>query len=206
MNTTITRITALLAIGLAIWWLYTLYALLWIELPVGSGGGWDAVLLMSFTTIFGLTFVVPAAMGIWFGSKLWLSPTKRSIKGSVGAIVLIPALRLELMTGRFDWYGLATIPIAIVAITAYVIISRTIIERWTTATIEKGEFIGRGILKLVAVLIHLSLIQMGTRADAIFDIPFWLAAFTVPFIFYFATRRFVPEWTLKCHPRETLPE
>lgn len=101
--------------------------------------------------------LIPLAMATIYGKRLFASPSKKNIKGAVGGLSAIGSFFvIALAQKEFlpDLEGAYTILlISIVAVPTYSSISKFLIDRFLDEPAIPGEFIGPGIIGILAFLL-----------------------------------------------------
>jgi hypothetical protein len=174
------------------------------------GAGWVLLMLIALS-IFA---AIPGGLAAYFGFHLIKEKNKSNIKGSVGALAVLGALFLNMFfvieilkhigldVKHFymcHWF-LATI----VAIAVYIPVSRFMMIREGLIPKPKGEFVGKGIIQIVAVQIWFAGIEiansyaptdfkaeLGNRFVSLFLIVF--APLIVANFFYMISIKFIKE-------------
>ena len=118
-----------------------------------------------FSFIAALIMAIPEIFVIYYSFRLLKEKTKKNIKGTVGSIIVIGALFFSLFiqnffselerTGNYLSLFIATL----IAIPIYVIISKILMIKEGLSPI-KGEFVGRGIVTIIALQIWIISSQM----------------------------------------------
>jgi hypothetical protein len=135
--------------------LYWLIAML-ISAVGGVLGSQDRVLTLVIEALFFAVMVAPAGFGLYFGWRLWTCPDRTSIKGGVGLVVVLGVMCVAFWIKGFlpKSYGedLAMLVGAVFAIPIYVKTSRFLMARVGVVPKQKGEFVGKGIVLITALL------------------------------------------------------
>ncbi len=129
-------------------------------------------------SIFAIIPIIPAGFAVYFGYRLIKEKNKTNIKGSVGALAVLgvfflPGFFLIIMPNRIGLldvkhFGMFYLLLATIAtITAYILVSRFLMIREGLTPKPKGEFVGRGIISVIAVQIWL----VGTQIANVYAIP-----------------------------------
>jgi hypothetical protein len=141
----------------------------------------DAV-VMVFLFTFWCAMAIPGIFAVEFGFRLCRAITKRNIKGAVGAIAalaVLPALSLFPEKPNDRGVTLAFFLVTLIAILLYAGLSRLLMNKAGLIP-SRGEFIGKGIVLLVSVMIWLAIanaVRKFAPGREAYDHPFenpWL--------------------------------
>ena len=117
-----------------------------------------------FTLIFFPSLAIPGVMALFFGICLLRRRSKTNIKGSVGAIAIMGAFFLAPIFNKIipedTGYSISFFIATILVIPLYIAIAKFFILREGKAPLRKGEFVGRGIITLLGIMIWLVLNQI----------------------------------------------
>lgn len=115
-----------------------------------------------FTTIFHLIMASPGGFAAYFGFRLIKEKNKQNIKASVGTLAVFGAILLTVLANHIGWptgieHGnMLTLFLAtIAAVTGYIFVSRFLMLREGLLPKPKGEFVGKGIILIIAVEIFI---------------------------------------------------
>ncbi|MDQ8209760.1 hypothetical protein QEH52_19735 [Coraliomargarita sp. SDUM461003] len=105
--------------------------------------------------------LIPGAMALFYGIGLLKEVTKERIKGSVGALAIFGAFWAAVYVEKFllpENSNMLSLLIALaIIVPLYVFISKRLYYSEQLEVSGRGEFIGKGILTLIAWMIWLSL-------------------------------------------------
>jgi len=154
-------------------------------------------------TILSIITTIPGWFAVYFGFRLIKEKSKKNIKGTVGVLAILGVLCLDVF---IEWWVLPNhigkpisfLLITIAAILLYIPVSRFLMVRVGLTPKPKGEFVGRGIISVIAVQIWLA----GTEIAKIYEpkelwgIVFALYAFgpiIIAWVFHNVAMRFIKE-------------
>ena len=164
-----TRTTTILGIISLSAGAYFIYGLLFHELILGINR-WDHDPLRPisnpFYVSFKMPFLVPAFMLLHYGWELVAEVDKTNIKGCIGGTVIFAFLWLALFVNNHISEKIAEISFTLFLIGTlfmfwiYVILSKLAMKKANLIPDEKGEFIDRNIISILAILVCFSFSEM----------------------------------------------
>ena len=120
-----------------------------------------------FLPIITLPVNIPGCLAVYFGFRLIKEKNKRNIKGSVGALAVMAVLLLSVLFASImpnsigdrdvkHGFMLSLLLATIAVIPVYILISRFLMIRERLILKPKGEFVGKGIISIIAWQIWLA--------------------------------------------------
>lgn len=164
-----------------------------------------------FSSIFLLSLASPGGFAAYFGFRLIKEKNKQNIKASVGTLAIFSAIFLDVW---IEWRLLSNhagtpfslLIMTIAAILIYIPVSRFLMIREGLTPKPKGEFVGKGIIQIIAWQIWLAGIQIArvyepkdlvampwNSNDNISLILIFFAPIVVALVFYKVSMKFIPE-------------
>jgi hypothetical protein len=144
---------ALVAIGYGSWWTYTALIRPVFRFLAEEKGASDYIWMLVFPPILS----IPGLMALVFGIALIRKPDKGNIKGTAGGLAILGTIWLAASSKPLYSESIeGTLPFltaSLLAIPAYVFVSKHVMARESLTPEPRGEFIGKGIILLIALQI-----------------------------------------------------
>jgi hypothetical protein len=144
---------ALVAIGYGSWWTYAALIRPVFRFLTEEKDASDYIWVLVFPPIMS----IPGLMALFFGIALIRKPDKGNIKGTAGALAILGAIWLAASSRALSPESIeGSLPFltaSLLAIPAYAFVSKYVMTRESLTPEPRGEFIGKGIILLVALQI-----------------------------------------------------